>query len=261
MKEETSLIPIAQSTINGELKQTVNAKELHEFLEVKTRFNDWIVSRIKDFGFEEGKDFVVNLITENSVIKSHGGNRRSKDYHLTLDMAKELSMVERNAKGKQARQYFIECERRIKEGVGNSDNLPKHHDDPIMLQAQAIMMLREKQLQLEDRVTTIEHDIKPVDALSDWHINKLQGTCRSVGAAQRQLSEKTGMKTTASHEAEILKAEICEHYQVKSLSSLTTSQYYKSMMWLNETKDAIHKEMWAKGLFGGKVLNMPEVTV
>ncbi len=103
--QETSLIPISQSTINGETKQTVNAGELHEFLEVKTRFNGWITSRIKDFGFEEGRDFVVNLITENLVIKKHGGNRRSKDYHITLDMAKELSMVERNAKGKQA--YLI----------------------------------------------------------------------------------------------------------------------------------------------------------
>ncbi|MBF0488409.1 MAG: antA/AntB antirepressor family protein [Nitrospirae bacterium] len=255
--QETSLIPIGQSTINGETKQTVNLRKLHEFLGVGKVFRAWITERIEQYDFLENKDFVVSSETG---LNPNGG-RPSKEYYGTLDMAKELSMVERNAKGKQARQYFIECERRLKEGVGNSDSLTKYTDDPIMLQAQAIMMLREKQLQLEDRVALIEHDIKPVDALSDWHINKLQGTCRSVGALQRQLSEKTGLKTTASHEAEILKAGICELYKAKSLSALTTSQYYKSMMWLHDRKDALHQEMWSKGLFGGKVLNMPEVTI
>ena len=105
------LISLTQSTINGEVQQTVNARELHAFLEVRTRFNDWIASRINEYDFVENQDFVS--FTENPVKIQKG--RPSKDYHITLDMAKELAMVERNDKGKQARQYFIECEKQAKQ--------------------------------------------------------------------------------------------------------------------------------------------------
>ncbi|MBF0568913.1 MAG: antA/AntB antirepressor family protein [Nitrospirae bacterium] len=101
-----SLIPIGQSTINGEVKQTVDARRLHGFLEAKTESKNWIVRRINDFGFEEEKDF-RSFLTEST------GGRPTKEYAITLDMSKELSMVERNAKGKQARQYFIECENKV----------------------------------------------------------------------------------------------------------------------------------------------------
>jgi len=69
-------------------------------------FSTWIKHRIDAFEFAEGSDFVFS-----PVLGTGNRGRPAKDYHLTLDMAKELSMVERNAKGKEARQYFIECER------------------------------------------------------------------------------------------------------------------------------------------------------
>ena len=105
------LISLTQSAINGELQQTVNARELHAFLEVQTRFNGWISTRIKEYDFIENQDFVS--FTENSA-KPNGG-RPSQEYYITLDMAKELAMVERNEKGKQARQYFIACEKQAKQ--------------------------------------------------------------------------------------------------------------------------------------------------
>ena len=105
------LISLTQSAINGELQQTVNARELHAFLEVQTRFNDWIAARIDEYEFIENQDFVS--FTENPV-KPQGG-RPSKEYQISLDMAKELAMVERNEKGKQARQYFIACEKLAKQ--------------------------------------------------------------------------------------------------------------------------------------------------
>ncbi|HDT6077741.1 TPA: antA/AntB antirepressor family protein [Aeromonas veronii bv. veronii] len=101
------LIPVSQSQIGDDLVQTVNARELHAFLEVGKVFAAWIQDRIEQFGFIENQDFIV--ISESG--KNLKGGRPSKEYYLTLDMAKELSMVERNAKGKEARQYFIQCER------------------------------------------------------------------------------------------------------------------------------------------------------
>lgn len=100
----TSLINITTNNIGGSLIETVNARELHEFLEVGRDFTNWIKGRIEQYGFVEGQDFTPILA------KSSGG-RPSTEYHLSLNMAKELSMVERNEKGKQARRYFIECER------------------------------------------------------------------------------------------------------------------------------------------------------
>jgi anti-repressor protein len=87
----------------------VNARDLHTFLEVKTRFNDWINLRIREFDFQEHRDF--ELYSNFSNV-SNQQLTPTKEYAITLDMAKELAMVERNDRGKQARQYFIECERR-----------------------------------------------------------------------------------------------------------------------------------------------------
>ena len=102
----TELFVLVNRAVAGQAQQTVNARELHAFLEVQTRFNDWIKNRVDEYGFIENQDFIT--FTENLV---NGGRRI--EYALSLDMAKELSMVERNAKGKQARQYFIDCEKRL----------------------------------------------------------------------------------------------------------------------------------------------------
>lgn len=113
-------------TTDGQGSSVVSARELHIFLEVRTRFNDWIKSRIITYGFQEEIDFVeTEGFTEISVKplsdesegvlleneKNPAGGRPQTDYALTLDMAKQLSMVEKNAKGKEARRYFINCER------------------------------------------------------------------------------------------------------------------------------------------------------
>ena len=100
MNTTNSIIPVS-SGADG--IQTVNARDLHAFLESGQEFRHWIKSRIEQYGFVDGQDFTTS---ENFI---RGG--KAVDYHITLDMAKELSMVERNAKGKEARQYFIECER------------------------------------------------------------------------------------------------------------------------------------------------------
>ena len=89
----------------------VSARDLYQFLESKQQFSDWMQSRIKDYGFIEGQDFEVF----HNFIKNSNGGRPTIEYAISLDMAKELSMVERTEKGKQARIYFIECEKKLKE--------------------------------------------------------------------------------------------------------------------------------------------------
>ena len=107
MSDTSHLIPVQR---NAEGEATVNARDLHEFLEVGKDFSTWIQDRIVKFEFVENQDFTI--FPENGENSSERGRGRpSKDYHLTLDMAKELAMVERTPRGKEARQYFIVCEK------------------------------------------------------------------------------------------------------------------------------------------------------
>ncbi|MCG7657149.1 phage antirepressor KilAC domain-containing protein [Wielerella bovis] len=101
-----SIIQIDKQNFSGSLIDCVNARELHHFLAVKSKFADWFKNRVNEYTFVENQDFVsLSKILEN------GG--RMIEYFISLDMAKELSMVERTPRGKQARQYFIECEKQL----------------------------------------------------------------------------------------------------------------------------------------------------
>jgi phage anti-repressor protein len=110
MKE---LIHIEPRRIGNEGVQSVDARELHEFLENGDHFSTWIAERVIQYHFVEGQDFV----TYSASAEKSGRGRPAKDFLLTIDMAKELSMVERNEKGRQARRYFIDCEKLAKSGV------------------------------------------------------------------------------------------------------------------------------------------------
>lgn len=105
-REETDYLEIVKINKDG----LVSARELHEFLGVGRDFTTWIKGRIIKYDFNENIDFtVINLAHQNGGT-SWGGTNKS-DYAMTIDMAKELSMVENNAKGRQARKYFIQVEK------------------------------------------------------------------------------------------------------------------------------------------------------
>ena len=99
-----NLIPVFNGSIQNQPVQLCNARDLHSFLEVGKVFGAWIQDRINEYGFIQDEDYLV--ITERT------NGRPRKEYHITLDMGKELGMVERNERGRQIRKYFIECERR-----------------------------------------------------------------------------------------------------------------------------------------------------
>lgn len=113
------LLPIYQTTDTGE--KVVDARELCGFLGVASRYNDWIRSRIEKYGFKEGEDFTA--LTENLV---SGGKQNV--HILKLDMAKELAMVENNEQGRKARRYFIEVEKRFKDGEPKVPLADVNHD-------------------------------------------------------------------------------------------------------------------------------------
>ncbi|MDR1556817.1 MAG: antA/AntB antirepressor family protein [Tannerellaceae bacterium] len=130
------LIPISEH--NG--KKAVSARVLHEFLESKRDFSNWIKDRINKCDLIENQDYVsfANFgEPDNQVVNPHP----KIEYALTLEAAKEISMVEGNAKGKQARRYFIECEKRL-----NEKALKPLSNAEMFLQSANIMVNHESRL-------------------------------------------------------------------------------------------------------------------
>jgi anti-repressor protein len=156
----SNIIPIRRE----EGKATVNARDLHTFLEVGKDFSTWIKDRVEQYDFTEGEDFETarNLSSPNS------GSAKARpqvviDYILTMDMAKELSMVERTPRGKQARQYFIECEKNL--AKASADPLAVLRDPAAM--RTLLLGYAEDVLRLEAQVETLAPKAAGLDRLSE----------------------------------------------------------------------------------------------
>ena len=98
--------------INGYGVGTVSARELHSFLEIEEDFPSWIKNRISEYDFIENQDYITLHFKMPQMVREIDGTARS-EYFITLNMTKQLAMLENNEKGKQVRQYFIECEKKL----------------------------------------------------------------------------------------------------------------------------------------------------
>ena len=153
------LIKVSLTTFGNDEVNSINARDLHGFLESKQDFSTWIKNRINQYCFVEGVDFIP---FHNSVERAIGGAVRI-EYHLTIDMAKELSMVERNEKGKQARQYFIECERRLRAHVAMT------LEEQLVKSAQALLALRQDMTQIAISQRTLEDKVDAFTAGMEYY--------------------------------------------------------------------------------------------
>lgn len=127
--EFAAIVPVISGQIGGRETNIVSARALHKTLGVGRDYSTWLSERIKDYGFEQGVDYVVfdsPILGNQSAeinqpdggwITKRGGDRRSKDTGLSLGMAKELAMVERNEQGRAVRRYFIQCEEALQRSV------------------------------------------------------------------------------------------------------------------------------------------------
>ncbi|MFZ1871505.1 MAG: antA/AntB antirepressor family protein [Chania sp.] len=127
--EFAALVPVISGQIGGRESNIVSAKALHKTLGVGNDFSTWIKLRIDEYSFVLGIDYAVfdssdyrnqsvNIDQQESRwVSKRGGDRRSKDYGLSLGMAKELAMVERNEQGRAVRRYFIQCEVALQRSV------------------------------------------------------------------------------------------------------------------------------------------------
>lgn len=169
----TPLIPLAPLT-NG--IQAVMGRDLHDFLEIGRDYTTWF-KKMAEYGFTEGQDYTIQETVSAGQPGSPNLVNRKIDHIISLDMAKEISMIQRTDKGKKARQYFIECERQAKEKTNTLSG--KELMAAALIEAQATMKelentTKEQQAQLEaaapkvayhDRFISPDSDVFTID---DW---------------------------------------------------------------------------------------------
>ncbi len=152
-------------------RPTVSGRDLHNFLEVKTSYKDWF-PRMCDYGFKEGLDFC-------SFLSESTGGRPATDHQLTIDMAKELCMIQRTEKGKQARQYFIQLE--------------KDWNSPEKVMARALQIANReiKKLSIRNSELTVNNQImKPKADYFDELVDRNLLTSFRETAKQLEIGEK-----------------------------------------------------------------------
>lgn len=132
-------------------RQLVSGRELHEFLEIRTKYKDWF-RRMVEYGFEEEIDF-IRVAQKRATNNLKNPVTTVIDHAISIDMAKEISMIQRTEKGKIARQYFINCEKKLKA-------VKKLSPMELMeLQFIALKEQKEKIAQVENRVDKLEEDM------------------------------------------------------------------------------------------------------
>lgn len=145
IERNQELIPVTENEQN---EVVVSGRDLHEFLEIGTRYNDWF-ERMKSYGFEANVDYVA--ITQKRVT-AQGNQTEYVDHLLKLDAAKEISMIQRNEKGKQARQYFLQIE--------------KAWNSPEMIMKRALQFADKKIVSLEEKIKEDQPKVLFADAVN-----------------------------------------------------------------------------------------------
>lgn len=158
--------------------QAVMGRDLHAFLEVQSHYKDWM-PRMIAYGFEEGKDY---LLKNERVQDSLGRERDAIGHIISLDMAKEISMIQRTDKGKQARQYFIDCEKRANAPQVNGAELTRLELIQIAMNAET------ERLQLEAKNKELEPKADAYDSFMDTTGKYSVGTvAQMLGMGQNKL--------------------------------------------------------------------------
>lgn len=173
-EQSTELIPI----MNRDGERAVSGRSLHEFLEVTTRYNDWM-PRMLEYGFAEGQDFY-------SILSESTGGRPSTDHALSMDMAKELSMIQRTERGKQARQYFIAVEKRATQ-VEPQFQIPQNYADALRAHAREV----EAREAMEAYARELEPKAEAYEAFLDGDGTYSVGNvAKMIGLSQNKLYDR-----------------------------------------------------------------------
>ena len=240
-KVEEGIIPIYE---NDTKEKLINARELHKKLNNKRQFANWIKQRIDKYKFLENQDFVKL----NNFVMVGNLKRPQIDYYLTIDMAKELCMVENNETGRKIRRYFIEVEKRYREII----NTPTNIFDFMRLALNQIELnsknIENLQFDVNELKSKIDVKIKNnyclasdiAEQLNLYSENKIPHS-NLIGAIARQLGYKISYKHYYEDEYIAVVKDISknEYWQVY-FKPKAVEEIYK---WFEENKEEIYYEI------------------
>ena len=196
MKE---LVRIEESVIGTEKRKTVNARDLWKALGSKRQFGNWIEDRLSEF--IEEQDFTVNNFVNG---RDANGRFTTKDYLLTLDVAKHLAMLERNDQGRRIRQYFIEIEKAYRE-----ESRKEHADSALLLET-----IRRQERELFAAELELKEWRKLAPSCEPGEISKITGMPRNflrrVSATSKPTKHSYHRLKMALEEAENILPGFCE---------------------------------------------------
>ena len=224
---ENELVPVYE-TSTGE--KVVNGRELHKVLQSGQDFSTWIKKRLSECDAEENKDYDL---LHNSVEQVSGAKHRI-DYIIKLDIAKEVAMLERNPKGKQVRKYFIEVEKKYKNGIVDRSQLsPQMQMFYAIADGQAKMELEQKrQAEQIDKVEQTVDNMKEIftQPIGDWKAE--------INSRVREISIKSGIEYQSLYTQLYGELETVAHCSLKRLQDNKKKRMEKA----GNTKTAIKQE-------------------
>ncbi len=224
------LIEINVNTIGTEAVNSVNAREIHSYLGVKTKFSMWIDRAIKKYDFIKGEDYVV-IITDPKSGK--------RDFIVTMDMAKELSMLENNTKGKETRKYFLKMEEKVKSQLQTPT-------PPTDINLVLLDMLKNQQRQTDALLDLTASVVKLVEnktVVPKMNVVQLEGS-RKLDSVEKytlrnavqiiavKLSKRHGVSKSSIIPGIWVKLK--EHFEVFDYSDLKSEQLMVIGGWLDE---------------------------
>lgn len=215
------LIPVVES----ENEVLVNGRDLHDFLEVKERYPQWF-DRMVGYGFEEDVDYIG--FTEKSD-KPNGG-RPTVEHHMKIDMAKEISMLQRTDKGKEARRYFIAVEKEYKNNKPDLSDLLKDPFAALTLMFEATSQTKESVEEVKGRVINLEENL-PLTPSEYGYINK------RVSQRIHQIGRERSYSMNKQQKSELFKAigrEIKEVTGTRIRSQLKAKQFDEVVAFIDD---------------------------
>jgi len=242
-KVEEGVIPIYE---NETRERLINARELHKELKNKRKFSDWIKQRIEQYEFVENTDFFKrhNFVTVGNL------SRPQIDYYITVDMGKELCMIENNEIGRNIRRYFIEAEKRYRNIINSSNST----NQLINIMQNAIDYMKENNIRvdnLELGLNEVKEEVKELKSKIDVKVKNNYCLASDIAEQLKLYSEN---KIPHSNLVGAIAREL--GYKIEYIAivkDVTKNEYWQVyfkplaveeiVKWFNENKEEIYYEI------------------
>lgn len=211
---ENELVPVYE-TSTGE--KVVYGSELHEVLEVKSNYREWIKRRIADIDAIENEDFTTVEIPTVS------GGVSKKDHIIKLDTAKEMAMLERNEKGKQVRRYFIQVEKKYKNAQSALEGLS--------VELQAVIVVDKRVTRVENRIEKLENNMTITHEQIQTIRNRINHVIVELLGGKESNAYKD--KRVRSKAYSKINSDYCDFFRINARANTLASRYEEALRYID----------------------------